>query len=107
MTTNNNEQPVTSYTDRLLEYLESKQDSFTIDELRDYLNGFRELEQKKRQERSDIVPVGRYKYKKVADVAKFDRQYLEWMLRQSWITKYEAFVTECKKYIWRITRFRL
>ena len=93
-----NQQPV-SYTDRLLEYLESKQSDFTIDELRDYLNGFRELEQKKKQERADIVPVGKYRYKKVKDVANFDKQYLQWMLKQSWIDKYPAFVTECNKYI--------
>lgn len=94
-----NQQPVTSYTDRLLEYLESKQSDFTIDELREYLNGFRELEQKKKQERADIVPVGKYRYKKVKDVANFDKQYLQWMLKQSWIDKYPAFVTECNKYI--------
>ena len=95
----NNEQPVTSYTDRLLEYLESKQDHFTIDELRDYLNGFRELERQKKAERADIVPVGKYRYKRVSDVAAFDKQYLQWMLKQSWIDKYPGFVTECRKYI--------
>ncbi len=93
-----NQQPL-SYTDRLLEYLESKQDNFTIDELRDYMGGFRELEQQKKAERADIVPVGKYKYKKVKDVANFDKQYLQWMLKQSWIDKYPGFVTECKKYV--------
>ena len=98
MTTTENQQPL-SYTDRLLEYLESKQDNFTIDEIREYLNGFRELEQQKKAERADIVPVGKYKFKKVKDVANFDKQYLQWMLKQSWIDKYPGFVTESNKYI--------
>ena len=93
-----NQQPV-SYTDRLLEYLESKGEEFTIVELREYFNEFKEQEQKKKQERSDIVPVGKYRYKPVKDVAAFDKGYLQWVLRQSWITKYPAFVTECNKYI--------
>jgi hypothetical protein len=98
-TTPINDQQPTSYTDRLLEYLESKQDHFTIDELREYLNGFKQQEYEKKLERADIVPVGKYRYKKVKEVAAFDKQYIQWMLKQSWIDKYPAFITECNKYI--------
>ena len=92
-----NQEP-TSYTNRLLEYLGNKGDTFTIDELREYLDEFKEIEQKKKQERADIMPTGKYKYKKVKDVANFDMQYIQWMLKQSWIDKYPGFVAECKKY---------
>ena len=99
MTTTHDQQPVTSYTDRLLDFLDGKGDEFTLDELRTLVNEFKDIEQKKKTERSDIVPVGRYKYKAVNDVANFDKQYLQWMLKQSWIDKYPGFVGECKKYI--------
>ena len=95
----NDQPPTTSYTDRLVDFLDGKGDSFTIDELRTLINEFKDIEQKKKQERIDIVPVGKYKYKKVKEVANFDREYLRWMLRQSWIDKYPGFVGECKKYI--------
>lgn len=88
-----------SYTDKLIQYFTEQGDTFTIDDVKNHINDFKMEQDKLKQERADIVPVGKYKYKKVKDVANFDKQYLQWMLKQEWASKYPAFVEECKKYV--------
>ena len=89
-----------SYTDKLLnEFTSLKKANFKIDEIVEIINDFREAERLKKQEKVDIVPVGKYKYKKVIDVARFDKQYLEWILKQEWISNYPNFITEVKKHL--------
>jgi hypothetical protein len=88
-----------TYTDRIMLHLEEQGDNFTLDEIRDHLNQFQKAELDRKNEQHDIVPVGKYRYKKVKDVANFDKEYLKWMLKQEWVNKYSGFVTECNKYM--------
>ena len=94
------EEVKTTYTDRLIAKFKSEsQTDFDIDQIIELICEFKNEEDKARKSKADIVPVGRYKYKKVADVFTFDPQYLKWMLKQDWVSKYPEFVEEVKKYI--------
>ena len=93
------QQPVT-YTDRLVAYFKREtQESFTIEDIVQTIDEFKVLEAKRRTEKTNEVPVGKYKYKKVKDVASFDKQYLVWMMKQDWVNKYPEFVKEVNKYL--------
>ena len=89
-----------TYTDKLIKKFEDeKQTSYEVDEIVKLIKNFQLEQTKLRKQKTDEVPVGKYKFKKVKDVANFDKQYLVWILKQDWVTKYPEFVTECKKYI--------
>ena len=89
-----------SYTDRLIsEFASLKKANFKIDEVVEIINNFSKSEKLKKQEKTDVVPVGKYKYKKVVDVARFDKQYLQWILKQEWISNYPNFIAEVKRHI--------
>jgi len=90
----------TTYTDRLIKKFQTEeQTSFETDEVIKLINEFKLEEDKKRKAKPHVVPVGKYKYKKVADVAAFDKQYLTWIMKQDWVQKYPEFVQETKKYL--------
>jgi len=89
-----------SYTDRLIQKFQTEeQTNFEVDDVIKLIKEFKLEEDAKRKAKTDVVPVGKYKYKKVADVAKFDKQYLKWIMKQDWIQKYPEFVQETKKYL--------
>jgi hypothetical protein len=100
MTDTTDNQVVSTYTQRLItKFEEEAETNFSIEQIIETINEFKLDEDKARAEKTDQVPVGKYKFKKVADVFKFDPQYLKWMLKQDWISKYPHFVKEVKKYI--------
>ena len=82
-----------SYSQRLiqafLDKAEKNDDSFTMDDIKEQIEEFSKIEYEKRKEKTDEMPFGKYKFKKVADVAKFDKQYLKWLVRQDMMNKYE------------------
>lgn len=88
-----------TYTERLVQYFEQQGDKFTISDVRKIIKDFNEAEYKKRREKSDEMPFGKYKYKKVVEVAKFDKQYLQWIYRQEMLNKYEELKREIEKHI--------
>jgi len=91
-----------SYSQRLinafLEKAETK-DSFNMDDITKTINDFSKQEYEKRKEKTDEMPFGKYKYKKVSEVAKFDKQYLKWLVRQDMMTKYEELKEEITKHL--------
>lgn len=68
-----------TYLTDLLEHL--TQNSLLADELKQSLE---EFDQKRREMNRQIyIPYGKYKGKRIEDVAKFDLKYLKWFATQS------------------------
>ena len=68
-----------------------------MNEIKEAINDFSKQEYEKRKKATDEMPFGKYKFKKVADVAKFDKQYLKWLVRQDMMTNYEELKEEINK----------
>lgn len=88
-----------TYTERLIQYFEEQGNNFSISDVRKIVKDFNDAEYKRRREKTDEMPFGKYKYKKVVEVAKFDKQYLQWIYRQEMLNKYEELKREIEKHI--------
>lgn len=89
-----------SYSQRLINHFkEDGKASYDIEDLEEMINEFSLKEYEKRKEKTDEMPFGKYKYKKVEEVAKFDNQYLKWLVRQDMMTNYEDLKIEINKFI--------
>jgi hypothetical protein len=100
MTTQHQEQKYVSYGDKLITHLqESKQETFSIEDLSEHIADFQEIQRKKKLQKTSELPVGKYKYKKVSEVFKFDAPYLRWLAKQEWLEKYPDLMIEIKKYV--------
>jgi len=80
-------------------FADKEQNVFTIIEIEQLVNAFSKLEYAKRRGKTDEMPFAKYKFKKVTDVAKFDKQYLQWLLKQDMMDKYEELKDEINKHI--------
>jgi hypothetical protein len=99
MTMTNNEKPL-SYSKRLIQHFEeTKEDSFSVEDVSNIIKDFSMLEYEKRKQNTDEMPFGKYKFKKVVDVAKFDKQYLNWLIKQDMLSKYEDLKVEINKHL--------
>jgi hypothetical protein len=81
-----------TYSQRLINHFKAECEEngeFTINDIETLIKDFSKIEYEKRKEKTDEMPFGKYKFKKVADVAKFDKQYLKWLVRQDMMNKYE------------------
>ena len=93
-----------SYSRRMIEYIESnplkiKEEKGkgirpNITQISTMINNFSMDEYEKRKEKTDEMPFGKYKFKKVVDVALFDKQYLKWLVKQDMMTNYEDLKNE-------------
>ena len=102
-TMSNTEKPL-SYTERLIKHFESNPLKFNPAEGEDIklnitqitwvLNNFSLNEYEKRKNKTDEMPFGKYKFRKVKDVAGFDKQYLEWLVKQGMMSNYGALKEE-------------
>jgi hypothetical protein len=92
-----------SYSQRLiqafLDKAENNDDSFSMDDIKEQIEAFSKQEYDKKKEKTDEMPFGKYKFKKVSEVAKFDIQYLKWLVRQDMLDKYEELREEINKHI--------
>lgn len=89
-----------SYSQRLInQFKESPHERFTVGDIEKLINDFSLKEYEKRKEKTDEMPFGKYKYKKVSDVAKFDKQYLKWLTKQEMMMNYEELKIEINKHI--------
>lgn len=87
-----------SYSKRLINHISSDgKKSYKVSEIESLINAFSSMEYEKRKQKTDEIPFGKYKYKKVADVAKFDPQYLKWLIKQEMLVKYEELKSEIVK----------
>jgi uncharacterized protein (DUF3820 family) len=85
-----------SYTEQLLE-LFTKQ-SYKTDEIKTIISEFSKAQYEKKRSMSDKIPFGKYKYKSVEDIQKFDPQYLKWLSRQDMLNNFH----ELKENILRV-----
>jgi hypothetical protein len=98
-----------SFSKRLIEYIGTnpmeikENDEGTvcpnIQQITWMINNFSMTEYEKRKEKTDEMPFGKYKFKKVAEVAKFDKQYLKWLVKQEMLNSYEDLKAEINKLI--------
>ena len=95
----NDEKPL-SYSKRLFNYIkEDGDESYSIDEIEKMINQFSKLEYEKKKEKTDEMPFGKYKFRKVKDVASFDKQYLKWLVKQTMMDNWEELKNEIMKVI--------
>jgi len=86
--------------ERLLKcFTESPADNFTIDEVNKIVMKFVKTESDSRKNKTDEMPFGKYRFKKVKDVAKFDKQYLIWLRKQSMMENYGDLMIEITKHV--------
>jgi uncharacterized protein (DUF3820 family) len=79
-----------SYSQRLINsFKEDEKDTYNLTQIEWIINQFSKLEYEKRKAITDEMPFGKYKFKKVVEVAKFDKPYLKWLVRQEMMNKYE------------------
>lgn len=89
-----------SYSQRLIQVFLDKaedKDTFNIDEIRENIEEFSKLEYEKRKKKTDLMPFGKYKFKKVSDIAKFDIRYLKWLSKQDMLENYKDLKEEINK----------
>jgi hypothetical protein len=95
----NDEKPL-SYSKRLFNYIkEDGDESYSIDEIEKMINQFSKLEYEKKKEKTNEMPFGKYRFRKVKDVASFDKQYLKWLLLQKMMDNWEELKNEIMKVI--------
>lgn len=87
-----------SYNQRLINEF-SVDGNYTREQIELIINNFSKKEQDIKKKKIDEMPFGKYKYKKVCDIAKFDKPYLTWLSKQEMMTNYEDLKNEIKKYI--------
>ena len=87
-----------SYNQRLINEF-SCDGNYTREQIELIINNFSKKEQDIKKKKIDEMPFGKYKYKKVCDIAKFDKPYLTWLSKQEMMTNYEDLKNEIKKYI--------
>ena len=89
-----------SYSQRLINHFkEDGKASYDIEDLEEMINEFSLKEYEKRKEKTDEMPFGKYRYRKIKDVGEFDNQYLKWLVRQDMMTNYEDLKIEINKFI--------
>lgn len=89
-----------TYTERLIEVFdEHAQDTFSRDQVKQVIEEFARVESEKRRASCKVLPFGKYRYKKVRDIAKIDRQYLQWLMKQSFMESYPDLMTELKRHV--------
>jgi uncharacterized protein (DUF3820 family) len=73
-----------SYTSRLIERLEANNTPIaTINLIKDFAVEAYDEKQKKEAENVGIMNFGKYKGKKLADIAKLDAEYIKWLAKNN------------------------
>jgi hypothetical protein len=87
-----------SFSKRLINHISSDgKKSYKVSEIESLINAFSSMEYEKKKEKSDEIPFGKYKFKKVTDVAKFDPQYLKWLVKQDMLDNWTELKNEIIK----------
>jgi uncharacterized protein (DUF3820 family) len=73
-----------SYTYRLIERLQLLNPPIeTINAIKDFAQNEYDLKQKREAESAGIMSFGKYKGKKLIDIAKLDKQYILWLAKNN------------------------
>ena len=82
MTTENSEKK--TYTSRLIERLESLHTPIvTINAIKDFAIAEYDAKQQRQAETVGIMNFGKYKGKKLEDIAKLDKPYMQWLSKNN------------------------
>jgi len=87
-----------SYTQRLIKEF-STDKTYDFEEIKQVIESFSKAEYEKKKANYKVLPFGKYKYKKVEDIAKIDAQYLKWCLKQSFMDNYEELKEEINRHL--------
>lgn len=97
---NMNEVKPITFIDKLLdEFDKSDIETYTKDDVMDIIIKFSNREKELKKKNVGEMPFGKYKFKSVKEIAKFDKQYLVWLNKQEILNKYVELKEEIKKYI--------
>ena len=97
---NETEEKPLSYTDKLLKLFdEDDRDEFTISEVKTVINKFRKTQDDNRRSASNKLPFGKYKFRTLSSVAKFDMRYLKWLSKQTVLDNFPALKVNIKKIV--------
>jgi hypothetical protein len=82
-----NTEPITTPFTRWLDFVKTEKDAAR---LLDIYTRFQEQERNRDRPtyEPNIMPLGRYKGKKIIDVAILDTRYLEWLVKQTYMDRY-------------------
>ena len=92
-----------SKTDKMMELFKSTdgkvndEEVFTVEQIREIIKTHFKSEYAKSLTAKKIIPFGKYKGRNVSDVAGFDKDYLRWLYRQSYVQKYTGLSSELSK----------
>lgn len=70
-----------SYTSRLIDYLELKEDDEVLAKIKQFASEQSALIEAEREKTSGCFTWGKYKTRKIEDVFKLDSQYCKWALK--------------------------
>jgi hypothetical protein len=89
-----------SYTQRLIKSFERiDKDNFNMDDIKKQIEAFSNEEYENKKKNIGEMPFGKYKFKKVEDIAKFDKPYLKWLMKQDMMSKYIDLKNEIIKFV--------
>lgn len=91
-----------SYSQRLINHFKAECEEngeFTINDIETLIKDFSKIEYEKRKEKTDEMPFGKYRYKKIKDVGAFDIQYLKWVVKQECLSGYPEVKESIKNYL--------
>jgi hypothetical protein len=95
----NDERPL-SYSKRLINrFKEDNKETYNLTQIEWLINDFSLKEYEKKKEKSDEMPFGKYKFRKVSDVSNFDKQYLKWLVKQDMLDNWSELKEEINKFI--------
>ena len=95
----NTEKPL-SYSKRLINtFKDDDKETYNLTQIEWIINNFSRMEYEKKKEKTDEMPFGKYKFRKVKDVASFDKQYLKWLVKQSMMDNWEELKNEINNVI--------
>jgi uncharacterized protein (DUF3820 family) len=87
-----------SYTQRLIKEFDTEK-TYDFDEIKELIEEYSKKEYEKKKANYTVLPFGKYKYKKVEDICKIDKQYIKWSMKQSFMDNYPELMEEMNKYI--------
>lgn len=88
-----------SFSEKLIKlFTDNEDDEFNTKEVVDIIREFSK-EQYKTKLEEGLMPFGKYKFKKIKDIVSFDKQYIEWLLKQSMMEKKGELKEEIEKYL--------
>ena len=77
-----------SFTDRIVsEFKNLDQESFTTDEIETIIKDFSRMNYEAKKNNTEFLPFGKYKYKPIKEVFNFDKKYMVWLSKQSYIAE--------------------